>query len=164
MKGILPAGSKVLWRCMAIGLMLSIAGCAGQPPSQPPQAPQSVSPPEKEKQIRPTSKPFQAPQLGEKFQQTGMASFYANRLHGRRTANGERYNKNAFTAAHRDLPFGTRVWVVNLKNNRSVEVRINDRGPHRKGRIIDLSHAAAKQLGILTEGMARVKISLHADQ
>lgn len=93
-----------------------------------------------------------------------MASFYANRLHGRRTASGERYDKNAFTAAHRDLPFGTRVRVVNLKNNRSVEVRINDRGPHRKGRIIDLSHAAARQLGMLKAGVVRVEISLHAGQ
>lgn len=163
MKSISPAGSKVLWHCMAIGLMLLVMACAGQPPSQPPQAPQPDSPPKK--QIPPTSEPAQAPRLEEKFQQSGMASFYANRLHGRRTASGERYDKHAMTAAHRHLPFGTVVNVVNLKNGRKVEVRINDRGPHRKGRIIDLSHAAAKQLGMLKDGVTRVEISsLHPAQ
>lgn len=163
MKRILPAGSKFLWRFMAIGLMLLLAACAGQPPLQSQKAPQPVATPKK--QIRPTSKPVPAPRPDEKFRQTGMASFYANRLHGRRTASGERYDKQAMTAAHRHLPFGTVVNVVNLKNGRQVAVRINDRGPHRKGRIIDLSHAAAKQLGMLKDGVARVEISsLHPAQ
>jgi rare lipoprotein A len=162
LKPISIADAKIFGRCLIIGLLLLVTACAGQPPVQPSQAPPPVSPPEKE--ARPTAEPVQAPRSDEKFQQAGMASFYANRLHGRRTASGERYDKNAFTAAHRDLPFGTRVRVVNLKNNRSVEVRINDRGPHRKGRIIDLSHAAARQLGMLKAGVVRVEISLHAGQ
>ena len=154
---------KVLGCWVALGAMWLVTACASQPPLQPPPAPQPVSSPQN--QIRPTPKPAQVPPPDEKFQQTGMASFYANRLQGRRTACGERYDKNAFTAAHRELPFGTRVWVVNLKNGRGVEVRINDRGPRGKGRIIDLSHAAAKQLGMLQDGVARVEISsLHPVQ
>lgn len=162
MKLVSTAGDSVFVRWMAIGLLLLLTACAGQPPAQPPQVPPPVSPPKKEAQ--PSAQPVQPTRSDGKFQQTGLASFYANRLHGRRTASGERYDKKAFTAAHRDLPFGTRVWVVNLKNKRGVEVRINDRGPHRKGRIIDLSHAAAKQLGMLKDGVARVEISLHAGQ
>ncbi len=87
--------------------------------------------------------------------QTGKASYYK---HGSRTANGERFNPNGFTAAHRTLPFGTKVLVTNLKNGKSVIVRINDRGPHVKGRIIDLSYGAAKAVGLTAMGVAQVKI------
>lgn len=92
--------------------------------------------------------------------ETGLASFYADSLHGRKTASGEPYDRNALTAAHKALPFGTRVRVTNLKNNRSVTVRINDRGPFVRGRIIDLSHAAAKQLGMLRAGVIRVAVTV----
>jgi len=88
----------------------------------------------------------------------GMASYYADRLHGRRTASGERYDRAAFTAAHRQLPFGTRVRVVRLDNGQSVDVRINDRGPFVKGRVIDLSYAAARELGMLQAGVVEVRI------
>lgn len=87
--------------------------------------------------------------------QTGKASYYK---HGSRTANGERFNPHGYTAAHRTLPFGTRVLVTNLKTGKSVIVRINDRGPHVKGRIIDLSYGAAKVVGITATGVAQVKI------
>lgn len=86
----------------------------------------------------------------------GRASWYGRRFHGRRTASGERFDMNALTAAHRTLPFGTRVLVRNPRNGQEVEVRINDRGPHLRGRIIDLSHAAAKALGLLQAGDAAV--------
>ena len=88
----------------------------------------------------------------------GMASYYADRLQGRRTACGERYDRAAFTAAHRQLPFGTRVRVVRLDNGQSVDVRINDRGPFVKGRVIDLSYAAARELGMLQAGVVEVRI------
>jgi peptidoglycan lytic transglycosylase len=88
----------------------------------------------------------------------GMASYYGRKFQGRRTASGERYNMYALTAAHPELEFGTRVEITNLKNGRKVRVRINDRGPFRGGRIIDLSYAAAKKIGMLTRGVARVKI------
>ena len=87
-----------------------------------------------------------------------MASYYGAKHQGKRTANGERFNMNSMTAAHRQLPFGTRVKVTNLNNNRSCVVRINDRGPHTRGRLIDVSRAAAEQLGMLRSGTARVRI------
>jgi rare lipoprotein A len=90
--------------------------------------------------------------------EVGLASYYADRLHGRRTASGERYDRNAYTAAHRRLPFGTHVQVINLDNENSVDVRINDRGPFVKGRVIDLSYAAAKKLGMLRKGVVKVRI------
>jgi rare lipoprotein A len=82
----------------------------------------------------------------------GIASWYGPRFHGRRTASGERFDMDAFTAAHRSLPFGTRVRVESPADGRSVEVRINDRGPHIKRRVIDLSRAAARALGLLDPG------------
>ena len=92
------------------------------------------------------------------YHAVGLASYYGRKFHGRRTASGEHYNMQALTAAHRTLAFGSRVEVTNLKNGRKVRVRINDRGPFIKGRIIDLSYAAAKQIGMLSRGVARVKI------
>jgi len=79
--------------------------------------------------------------------QQGLASWYGPGFHGRKTASGERFNAGSLTAAHRTLPFGTRVRVVNRKNGRSIVVRINDRGPYAHGRIIDLSQASARALG-----------------
>jgi rare lipoprotein A len=92
------------------------------------------------------------------FQQTGLASYYANNLQGHRTANGERYDKNDFTAAHLTLPFNTTVKVTNVENDLSVKVRINDRGPHSKSRIIDLSRAAAEKIGLIRSGICKVRI------
>lgn len=92
------------------------------------------------------------------YREVGIASYYAESLHGRKTASGERYNMRALTAAHKKLPFGTVVVVTNLKNNKSIKVRINDRGPFVKGRVIDLSTAAAKKIGLLNDGIAKVKI------
>jgi rare lipoprotein A len=83
------------------------------------------------------------------FFEEGVASVYANGLAGRLTANGEHYDPSALTAAHKSLPLGTRVRVVSLSNGRSVWVRINDRGPYVSGRIIDLSSAAAAQIGLV---------------
>lgn len=92
--------------------------------------------------------------------QVGVASYYGVEFHGRPTASGEIYNMNALTAAHPTLPMGTLVKVTNLANNKSVIVRINDRGPFKKNRIIDVSYEAAKQLGFLNDGTALVKIEL----
>jgi rare lipoprotein A len=92
--------------------------------------------------------------------EVGKASFYAHRFHGRSTASGETYDETKLTAAHRTLPFGTRVRVTNLENGRSVSLRINDRGPHRKGRVIDVSYVAAKRLGFVRDGVARVRVEV----
>lgn len=92
--------------------------------------------------------------------QTGKASFYADRFEGKPTANGEKYKHNKLTAAHKTLPFGTRVLVTNVANNQSVEVTINDRGPYADGRIIDLSKSAAEQLGFVNQGLADVSLEV----
>jgi rare lipoprotein A len=88
----------------------------------------------------------------------GLASWYGGRFHGRRTANGERYDMHALTAAHRTLPFGTRLRVRSVTTGREVVVRINDRGPFRYTRIIDLSFGAAQALGVTHLGVTRVEL------
>jgi rare lipoprotein A len=117
-----------------------LAACASQQPQ--PRPPAIVS--------TPGERPI--------FTQEGMASWYGNNHHGKTTANGEAFDMNAMTAAHRSLPFGTVVRVTNLGSKRSVKVRINDRGPYSNGRIIDLSAQAAHELGIADHGVARVRI------
>ena len=91
---------------------------------------------------------------------SGQASWYGRPHHGRRTSSGEIYDMNKLTAAHRTLPLGTRVLVTNLDNGRTVEVRINDRGPFRKNRVLDLSYAAARQLGAVGEGVIPVTLKI----
>lgn len=92
--------------------------------------------------------------------QTGKASYYADKFEGAPTASGEKYRHNKLTAAHKSLPFGTKVRVTNLANNQSVEVVINDRGPYIDGRIIDLSKSAAEKLGFFNYGLADVRIEV----
>jgi rare lipoprotein A len=92
------------------------------------------------------------------YDETGIASFYGSAHQGKRTASGERFDQHDLTAAHRRLPFGTRVKITNLSNDRSVVVRINDRGPHTRNRLVDVSRAAAEQLGMIGNGTAKVRI------
>src|SRR5450432_2535886 len=92
--------------------------------------------------------------------QVGKASFYADKFDGSYTASGEKYRHSKLTAAHKSLPFGTKVRVTNLANNQSVEVVINDRGPYVENRIIDLSKSAAEKLGFINQGLAEVKIEV----
>lgn len=91
---------------------------------------------------------------------SGSASWYGGQFHGRKTANGERFNMNGLTAAHRSLPFGTKVRVTNQKNGKSVVVRINDRGPFHGNRMIDLSRGAASAVDMLGTGVAKVKVDV----
>jgi rare lipoprotein A len=123
------AGATLPW-VAALAMMVALASCAS------PRGRVSAPPPPPTPDVV----------------QTGPASWYGERHHGRRTASGETYDMHQLTAAHPTLPFGTRVLVTNLKNDRSVEVRINDRGPHVAGRIIDVSYAAAQKLGALSGG------------
>lgn len=95
----------------------------------------------------------------EGFEQKGIASWYGKPFHGRKTSNGETYNMYSRTAAHKTLPMNTHVLVKNLDNGREMVLRINDRGPFVRGRIIDLSHTGAEELGVLAKGTARVHIS-----
>jgi rare lipoprotein A len=101
----------------------------------------------------------EAPRLeDQKIEQVGTASWYGPGFQGRETASGETFNQNALTAAHRSLPLGSTAVVTNLATGKSVQVKINDRGPYVKGRKIDLSHAAAQKIG-LKKGVAKVKIT-----
>lgn len=92
--------------------------------------------------------------------QKGIASYYHDSLHGRKTASGQRYSKHRFSAAHRTLPIGTKVQVTDTKTGRSIVVKVNDRGPFARGRIIDLSREAATELGIVKKGVAKVELKV----
>jgi rare lipoprotein A len=110
--------------------------------------------------------PMVAPEKAAASQRTvvqtaaGAASWYGQKFHGRRTASGERFDMNGLTAAHRTLPFGTQVRVTNPRNGRSVVVRINDRGPAARSRVIDLSRGAAETVGIVRSGVAPVTLEV----
>lgn len=91
---------------------------------------------------------------------SGFASVYSDKLSGRKTSSGQRFNQEKLTAAHRSLPIGTKVLVTNISNNRTVEVFINDRGPRHHARVIDLTSAAASQLGMRKRGFAQVKLEV----
>ena len=97
------------------------------------------------------------------FVEAGKASFYHDKFNGRKTANGERFNQKALTCAHRTLPFGTKLKVTNLKNGKTVIVTVNDRGPFKKGRLIDMSKKAATELGFVRDGVTSVAIELVAE-
>lgn len=120
-----------------LALGLAVAGCGGSPP--PPSS--------------------QVEAVAD-ARQTGVASYYAHKFHGRTTASGETYDMYAMTAAHRTLPFGARVLVTHLENGKRVELRINDRGPFIKGRIIDVSYRAAQDLDMIRSGVAEVRVEV----
>lgn len=101
---------------------------------------------------------FLLPACSPKISQTGKASYYADKFNGRKTASGEKFGNSKLTAAHKTLPFGTKVKVTNLKNGKTVKVRINDRGPFVAGRIIDLSKKAARKIDMVNEGVGSVRI------
>ncbi len=107
-----------------------------------------------------TSVPMKSEQKWVGYTQSGKASFYSTKYQFRKTASGERFNQYSKTAAHRKLPFGSKVKVTNLKNNKSVIVKINDRGPFVKGRIIDLSRSAFGAIGNTDSGIISVKIEV----
>jgi peptidoglycan lytic transglycosylase len=125
-------------------VVLALGGCVTSPKTSAIIEPATVEPP-----------PRPAPVVI-----TGRASWYGEPHHGRLTASGEAFNMNALTAAHPTLPFGTRLRVVNLDNDREVEVRINDRGPSTPGRMLDLSYAAAHALGAVGAGVIPVRATV----
>jgi len=132
-----PPIPNLLLRAATLAIGLAVASCATTRP------------------MRVESPPVEA--------QVGVASYYAGSWHGRRTASGERFDMHELTAAHRTLPFGTRVRVTNLNNGREVIVRINDRGPWKKKRVIDVSYAAARKLGMIGPGTAKVRLDIVAE-
>jgi rare lipoprotein A len=133
---------------------LALAACAG-PPSGTPIA--ALSPP-----VLPREAPMVYPETVPSFLQVGMASWYGDRFKRKPTASGEPFDPKALTAAHRSLPLATVARVTNLNNGRRILVRINDRGPYAGGRVIDLSRAAAKELGMKQDGVAPVRIEVFA--
>jgi rare lipoprotein A len=92
------------------------------------------------------------------LRESGLASYYHDKFRGRKTASGERYDPRAYTAAHRTLPFGSRIWVLNPQNGKQVQLRVNDRGPFSKGRVVDVSYAAARDIGLIGPGIAQVEV------
>jgi rare lipoprotein A (peptidoglycan hydrolase) len=111
-----------------------------------------------------TALPEPAPQAPAQpyFSQTGVASWYGGFHHGRKTASGERFDMHALTAAHRTLQLGTVVRITNIENGRTATVRVNDRGPYKRGRVIDLSAEVARQLDMKKDGLAEVRIEAFA--
>lgn len=97
---------------------------------------------------------------GGRFAEEGKASYYSNKLAGRKMANGEKYNPKKLTAAHKTLPFGTRIKVTNLETRKSVKVKVTDRGPFAPGRIVDLSYSAANKVDMIQAGVAPVKLKV----
>ncbi len=135
----------MLLRCLLVtSLVVSCTSRATVPPPTPPSPPPDTTP---------------TPSFRIQY---GLASWYGRERHGRRTASGEIFDTYQLVAAHRTAPFGTYVLVTNLTNGRTVQVRINDRGPSIAGRLVDLSYAAARQLDMVQVGITRVKIELLA--
>ncbi len=140
---------RQLGAALIVSLFLSACGSLAPAPKR---AGQQVGQPYRINGVR------YVPRADHDYDQVGMASWYGPGFHGKKTASGKRYNMNAMTAAHTTLPFGTRIRVTNLENNRSVILTINDRGPFAKGRIIDVSKRAAKRLGFIVKGETRVRV------
>ena len=143
-------------RLLGTGLLLAfalISACAGREVT--PIAHVTTDPfPEPDSVSMPISEPIRE----ANYRETGMAAWYGRELHGKKTANGEVFDMYGLSAAHRTLPLGTVVSVTNLDNFKSITVRINDRGPFLKNRFLDLSYGAAKELGFVSQGTARVRI------
>ena len=137
---------QMSWGCIVgITLLGCISGCSlKEEPVSPPPVPQA------QEEAAPAGKP--------ETTQVGTASWYGPGFHGHETASGEAFDQHALTAAHRTLPLGTEAKVTNLETGQSVHVTINDRGPYVQGRQLDLSQAAAKQIGLTKQGLAKVKI------
>ncbi len=161
---------KVVFMLCPLIVYLAFSGCAWRPGVKPARPPV--------KRIVLSEKPDEKPPLSyevygvryyplpkaDGYVETGNASWYGHPFHGRTTSNGETYDMHALTAAHKTLPFETHVSVENPANGKSTVVRINDRGPFVKGRIIDLSYAAASKIGLVEPGVAKVRVTALAPQ
>jgi rare lipoprotein A (peptidoglycan hydrolase) len=142
-----------------LALLSGLAACAAPSPPQPPLPPAAEGPPQLVR-AAPFEPRFPAIEVPS-FAQEGLASWYGRRFHRRHTASGEHFDMNELTAAHRSLPLDTVVRVTNLANDRTVLVRVNDRGPFARGRIIDISGTAALELGMAKAGVAQVRIEVY---
>jgi rare lipoprotein A len=153
-----PASGMVKITIKRLLMLLSFSVCFALSCSTPPEAPPKPSPPGYPKPYKVWGKWYQPLPDADGFVQRGLASWYGKKFHGRKTSNGETYDMYALTAAHKTLPFNTYVKVKNVKSGQSVVLRINDRGPFVKGRIIDLSYTGAKKIGLVGPGVAAVEL------
>lgn len=144
-------GTSFLGALMVLAILVAVAACA---PSKRSTTDAARHP----KPYRVDGVWYQPLERAGDFRQKGIASWYGKQFHGRKTSNGETYNMYGLSAAHKTLPLGTWVKVRNLENDRSLELRINDRGPFVRGRVIDLSYGAAKRLGVVGPGTAKVEV------
>lgn len=145
-------------RAAALGLLLLAAACSTRPPASPEPGPSATT------GVYKLGAPYRingrlyVPEFDPAYDRVGVASWYGDAFHGRPTANGEIFDKERISAAHPTLPLPSRVQVTNLENGRTVELRVNDRGPFVDDRLIDLSQAAARELGFEEQGLARVRV------
>ena len=158
-----PAGRfRLLFLALALASGLAVACTPSTSPEPREPAKQPAKPSVRPRSKRPVKRPARPAKQTRcrdiATTERGKGVWYGGKHHGRPTASGERFNKNAMTAAHKTLPLGTRVRVTNLANHRSVDVRINDRGPYSKGRIIDVSEAAARKLDMIQAGVVPVEV------
>lgn len=151
-----------LARVAALSLLILVAACSSRPPAPPEgEAASAVG-------VYKLGAPYRingrlyVPEYDPSYDRVGIASWYGDAFHGRPTANGERFDKERISAAHPTLPLPSRVRVTNLENGRSIELRVNDRGPFVDDRLIDLSEAAARELGFVERGLARVRVQFLA--
>jgi rare lipoprotein A len=149
-----------MFRSPIIGLALAALVNSAAIAQTPPPAKKSDAPPPAAAPMAPAAPP---PAAARGDAMEGLAAYYSDRLEGRKTASGQIFDQKLLTAAHPTLAFGTKVKVTNTKNNRSVVVRINDRGPTQAGRVIDLSRAAAGKLNMLRGGLTPVKLEVVAE-
>ncbi len=148
--GTVAGAALVLAACASVEhAMDSVSGAIG-----PADGPQQTAAPHEANGVS------DLPRMAPVYRALGVASWYGRPFHGRRTASGQVYDMHALTAAHRTLPFGTRVRVTNLENTHSVVLTVNDRGPFVRGRIIDVSRRAAEMLKFLNDGLTRVRIQV----
>jgi len=153
-----PALANDDWNPLPTNLQ---AGATAQVQKAEPREPQVAAPKEfavTQPEPRRLAEPQEAKAVAPKEVRIGTASYYGPGFHGRRTASGERFNMNALTAAHRHYPFGTMLRVTNLRNQRATIVRVNDRGPFHKRRVLDLSKGAAREIGLTGTGSVKVEV------
>ncbi len=163
------------WRWAGLLAACWLAGCATQGPApsqgsrEDAETPSASAPPSAPGADYKVGQPYEVagktyvPEVDYQYDETGIASWYGRKFHGSATANGEIYDMSALTAAHKTLPLPSIVKVTNLENGRRVRLRVNDRGPFKKGRIIDLSRRAADLLGMRKTGTARVRVQIDAE-
>ncbi|SIN92581.1 septal ring lytic transglycosylase RlpA family protein [Halodesulfovibrio marinisediminis] len=150
---------RVLIFSLCIACLIPLVGCGKKHIASPQGYPaRTKAKPRTSSTYTVWGKNYKTLASSEDFVQYGKASWYGKKFHGRKTANGERYDMYGMTAAHKNLPFGTILRVTNMQNKRSVIVRVNDRGPFVEGRIVDLTHTAAQKLGMLGPGVVPVKL------